>query len=321
MLKGYFPKQAQGFERERENHRLRREIVATLLANDMIDRGGPTFPYRLCGSAGVGPDTAALCFEGVRQLYGFEALTLAANRLDNQIKTQNQYRAHMEIMSVLRRQCYWLARRSGLLDKGVGAFLERYQGGVDILRQNASKVISEYEVENAAERIARMEAMEIPASLAKKIGELRGLISATDIIDLSEREDWPLLSVACLYHGFGDVFWFDKLRGAASSMTASDHWDRLAVRRLIEDFYRAQQRLSHAAISHISLRIKDLGAGREKPNRAWAKKVIASFCEVNETAVRHTQSALEELDRGEWTLAKLAIANTQMRELSVIAVS
>jgi len=52
-----------------------------------------------------------------------------------------------------------------------------------------------------------------------------------------------------------------------------------------------------------------------------AELALTSFIEVNAQVVEHTQSALEELDKGNWTLAKLAIANTQMRELSVIAVS
>ncbi len=321
MLQNYFPKGVHAFEDERKAHRLRREIVATVLANDMIDRGGPTFPYRLSGSAGVGPNTAALCFEGVRQLYGFEALVAQANDLDNKISTKAQYALHGEIMQVLRRQSYWLARRSKMLDDGLGAFLGKYSSGIEALGENISKYLSAYEIENASRRAQGLEKTGVPRDLAKKVGYLRTLISGSDVIDLSLQENWSLLSVACLYHGFGDVFWFDRLRGAASSLEAVDRWDRLAVRRLIEDFYRAQQRLTRAAMAHISLSPTELGDGRENPDRKWAGQALGSFVSVNANAVEHAHAALEELDRGQWTLAKLAIANTQMRELSVNAVS
>ncbi len=320
MLQGYFPKRAQEFTDERKTHRLRREIVATILANDMIDRGGPTFPFRLCGSAGVDPCTAALCFEGVRQLYGFDALVAAANALDNTIATEAQYAVHMQIMQVLRRQSYWLARRSKLLDNGIGAFLETYQGGIDILRKNMAGFISKYESDMAKSRIDLLVKDGVPSNLAKQVGHLRNLISATDIIDLAQEQNWPLLSAACLYHGFGDVFWFDRLRGAASSLTAVDHWDRLAVRRLIEDFYKAQQGLTRAAMIHMAKTNQTANGEMDNPTRAWSKVGIASFTKVNAAVVEHAHAAIEELDRGQWTLAKLAIANTQMRELSVIAI-
>ncbi|MBL4596688.1 MAG: NAD-glutamate dehydrogenase [Robiginitomaculum sp.] len=321
MLRGYFPKQVHEFEDERQNHRLRREIIATILANEMIDRGGPTFPYRLCGSAGVDANTAALCFEGVRQLYGFDALVAQTNQLDNQVSTDAQYFAHSEIMQVLRRQSYWTARRTKLLKDGIGPMLSTYSSGVKKLSSSCDNFLSKYEIEKAKLRIQDMTKRGIPKALAKRIGYLRALISASDVIDLSRDEGWPLLSVACLYHGFGDVFWFDRLRGAASTLEADDHWDRLAVRRLIEDFYRAQQRLTRAAMAHITLSPNSLKMAQETPSRHWAKQVLASFVEINAGAVEHTYSALEELDKGEWTLAKLAIANTQMRELSVIVVS
>ena len=43
-LRRYFPKAMQErFAEEIDNHRLRREIIATMLANSMINRGGPSF--------------------------------------------------------------------------------------------------------------------------------------------------------------------------------------------------------------------------------------------------------------------------------------
>ncbi|MBL4757601.1 MAG: NAD-glutamate dehydrogenase [Rhizobiales bacterium] len=321
MLRQYFPKGVHEFKDERSSHRLHREIVATILANDMIDRGGPTFPYRLCGSAGVSPDVGALCFEGVRQLYGYEQLVSETNKLDNKISSEAIYSAHFEIMSVLRRQTYWVARRPNMIKDGLGSMLDAYSDGVREMSTNVDKFLSQYEVDKSAARNQILLDLGVPKSLATKISRLRTLISASDIIDLASKENWPLLSVASLYHGFGDVFWFDRLRGAASTLEANDHWDRLAVRRLIEDFYRAQQRLTRAAMSHITLLSGNLGEGIKKPSREWRDKALTSFIEVNAQVVEHTQSALEELDKGNWTLAKLAIANTQMRELSVIAVS
>jgi len=320
-LQQYFPKNVQKFENERKQHRLHREIIATVLANDMIDRGGPTFCYRLCGSAGVDAGVAALCFEGVRELFGYEDLVAKVNKLDNKIPAAAVYYAHSEIMGVLRRMSYWTARHPKLVNTGLKNLFETYHPGIQEMAKNTNKFLSQYELEKAEARTTALVELGVPDTLSREIARLRTLVSATDVIDLSKQEDWPLLSVASLYHGFGDVFWFDRLRGAASTLHAKDHWDRLAVRRLIEDFYRAQQRLTRAAMSHITLLASEFGEGRQKPDRNWVLKSLESFSQVNASAVGHAHAALEELDKGQWTLAKLAIANTQMRELSVTAVS
>src|SRR5262249_23585014 len=50
----YFPKRMQtAWRNEIEGHRLRREIVATVVANSMINRGGPTYLVRVADPAGA----------------------------------------------------------------------------------------------------------------------------------------------------------------------------------------------------------------------------------------------------------------------------
>ena len=52
----YFPKLiAQKFPDALEKHRLRREIIATQLANSMINRGGPSFVVRIADQTGASP--------------------------------------------------------------------------------------------------------------------------------------------------------------------------------------------------------------------------------------------------------------------------
>src|SRR5204862_4643935 len=57
-LKAYFPAQLGVYGEEMAQHRLRREIIASVITNEIVDRCGPTFPSRL--RAGAGCDTTAL---------------------------------------------------------------------------------------------------------------------------------------------------------------------------------------------------------------------------------------------------------------------
>src|SRR5258708_25174214 len=62
-LRGYFPTALAPYEDEMKRHRLRREIVATVIGNELINLCGPTFPGRLMASAGCGVRELVVSFE------------------------------------------------------------------------------------------------------------------------------------------------------------------------------------------------------------------------------------------------------------------
>ena len=66
-----------------EHHRLRREIIATQLANSMINRGGPSFVVRIADQTGAAPAAIAAAFAAVRDSYGMTALNGEIDALDN----------------------------------------------------------------------------------------------------------------------------------------------------------------------------------------------------------------------------------------------
>ncbi|MDQ2861907.1 MAG: NAD-glutamate dehydrogenase, partial [Pseudomonadota bacterium] len=89
-LEGYFPKALGAFEEEMKRHRLRREIIATVIDNDLVNLCGPTFPGRLRAAAGC--DTAALvtAFEAARQVLRFSESWARVERLDGRAPTSGQ---------------------------------------------------------------------------------------------------------------------------------------------------------------------------------------------------------------------------------------
>ncbi len=318
VLKRYFPKAVHNFQHEREHHRLRREIISTILVNDIVNQGGPTFIYRLASGAGSSIADCARSFEAARHLFGFDDLIARINSYDNRAPAAGLYELHREVMRLVRRESYWLARRFGNTDTGgLSGFIAKYQPGIATLRKEVSNFISIYEQDRITRRIARFVDDGVPEYLAHDIAMLRPLISATDVLDIADKENWSALSVATLYHAFGDTFRFDRLRGAAGQLDTDQRWDRLAVRRLIEDLYSAQRGLTSSAIIHAGKTDKRPKGNGETPDRAWAQGLVQSWKEENGELAEKTMLIFDELDAtGGWTLAKLAIANTQMSELA-----
>ena len=65
----YFPQALARFEPEMKRHRLRREIIATVMANEVVNMCGPTFPDRLRGSAECDTTALIIAFEAARRVF------------------------------------------------------------------------------------------------------------------------------------------------------------------------------------------------------------------------------------------------------------
>ncbi|MAL08179.1 MAG: glutamate dehydrogenase [Maricaulis sp.] len=320
-LKGYFPEDLDRFEDRMQAHRLRREIIATVLANEMINLGGPTFVHRAKESTGASTASIARAFEAGRQIFRFAALTERINALDNKAPAEVQIALHREIIRLLRRQTYWLARRGRgreadapvLIDDVIAA----YRPGVDALRERADDIVSEFEKKRVRQRARGFVSAGAPKDLARDVASLRPLTSSSDVVDLALRKDWPLESAAWVYHAAGSRFTFDRLRSLGGEVSSDLHWDRLAVRRLIEDLYASQYTVAASAMRHARESGGALAKGVEAPGASWAQDVIEAWSVANAEEAGRVDTAIEELEgTGVWTLSKLAIASTQLREMA-----
>lgn len=320
----YFPKALSKFAKQMQAHRLKREIIATRLANDMINMGGPLFVQRTLEASGADIAAIARAFAAGRAIFRFDDLIGRINALDTKIPADAQLRLHEEVMGLLSRQTIWLARRARSEEAGkatpIDDLIKAYREGADKLKGWGEDVLSGHERAGVAGRRSALEETGAPAKLAGEAAELQPLTPATDIIDLAKGAGWPLEAAARLYHEAGDRFSFDLLRSAAGGLSSSLHWDRLAARRLSEDLYSSQLAICEAIARYASEAGGKLGSGAENPGEDWASELVSSWQVVNAHDVDRADKAIEELSAsGSWTLSKVAIASTELRELAQAA--
>ncbi|MEO1040251.1 MAG: NAD-glutamate dehydrogenase [Pseudomonadota bacterium] len=320
-LLSYFPHQLKPYGEAMHGHRLKREIIATMLANDMVNLGGPTFVHRAMESTAADGAAVARAFEAGRAIFRYSDLTDRINALDNQAPTAVQHQLHEEIIRLLRRQTYWLARRARGFEQGqvetIDEIIDAYRPGVDQLKGFVSAIASEHDQAGMTQRLDAYVEAGAPEDLARDVAQLRPLTSSSDVIDLSVRRSWPLEATAQLYHAIGARFRFDELRGSGGRISSDLHWDRLAVRRLIEDLYASQLSISEAMIGFAGEAGGSHQSRVETPDRDWAEALVDAWQSAHAVDVDRADAALDELAAsGGWTLSKVAIASTQLRELA-----
>ncbi len=97
-LMGYFPKVLrEKYRQQIGRHRLRREIVATVVANSMVNRVGSAFVAQIASDTGRLASDIARAYLAAGRVFGFDQLWTATEALDGKAPAQAQYALFAEI--------------------------------------------------------------------------------------------------------------------------------------------------------------------------------------------------------------------------------
>ncbi|MBO9557813.1 MAG: NAD-glutamate dehydrogenase [Caulobacter sp.] len=310
-LKGYFPPALGQYGEAMQQHRLRREIIATVLDNQMINMCGPTFPSRLRAAAGCDTTALVIAFAAAREILGVDALWDQISALDGKASASGQLALYKALAYAQRSLTFWLARRAFKDKSTVKALVEAYGPSVKALSALGTSILSPFEQKAVAKRAKAYVADGAPEALALAVAALQPVTTAADLVDLGNASSWSVENVARLYHQVGAAYGFDRLRSAAGSFVGGDAFERLAVRRLIEDMLSEQTAITQAVLKFAA----NAQAGDDEVS---AKAAVTSWGALRTEAVRAAKRTVDDIEQagGGWTFAKLTIANAALRGLA-----
>jgi glutamate dehydrogenase len=313
-LEAYFPKPLRKWDEPMRRHRLRREIIATVVANDIVNRCGPSFPSRLMAAAGCDVTAFVTAYEAAKAVLEVEPLWAQIDALDGKIPAAAQMALYRRTVAAVRGTTFWLARRAFREKLDVAALVGRYGAGFKALRRLTPEEVTPVERAAIHKRIADLEAAGAPGELARAAAVLQAISTGADLVDLAEASSWPLASVARVYNAAGAAFAFDRLRAAAAGYAVGDTFERTALRRLIEDMLAEQAQLARAVMDFA-------GGGQAGEDPRHAAEAVTSWAALRRDQAESARRVIEEIEAagGPWTFAKLTIANAALRELATEA--
>uniref|UniRef100_UPI001576E5BA NAD-glutamate dehydrogenase domain-containing protein n=1 Tax=Caulobacter sp. S45 TaxID=1641861 RepID=UPI001576E5BA len=316
VLEDYFPAGLARFEGEMRRHRLRREIIATVLANQIVDRCGPTFPARLTSSLGCDAAALVTAFETARQVFRLDEAWREVDALDYRIAAVAQMALYQEIAGALRGQTFWLAQRTGGRNPGVRALIDAYRPDVDVLQAAGSSLLSDFEREALEARMRVFSEAGAPEALARRVAGLRALTGAIGVSDLARSLGWPAAAMAGLYGAVGSSFGYDRLRAAAAGISAADDYERAALRGLVVELIEQQVARTREIAGGADA--AEANAAEAGADMAAAHTAVVRWSETRREAVDralHTLAGIEQTAGG-WTFPKLTIANAALRAVA-----
>ena len=281
-------------------HPLRRQLVATTLANEAIDCGGITFPYRLTEDSGAAGTDAIRAFAAATEIFGLDEVWNSIRAAD--VPTAVSAELLLESRRMLDRVSRWLlANRPQPL--AVGAEISRYAGQVRALQPSVSTWISGHQASDLDSRSAAAIERGAPADLARRIYGLLDVYCLLDIIDIADIVDRDGAEVAELYFALDAHIGIDWLLTAVSKLARGDRWHSLARLALRDDLYSSLRGITQAVL-----------AGGE-PEESVAEK-IAEWESTNSSRLARSRAALTEIaESGTLDLATLSVAARQVRNM------
>lgn len=302
MLYTYFPRALrEEFGDEIDRHRLRREIIATELANQIVNVGGITFVHRLQELSGAEPAQIVKAFVISRALHGLGPLRGRINALDNKVEAEIQTDMHRSIKRLISEQAAWFlsGNRMGL----IGPTIQKYRDGVTAVHDAPRTVVSGIEVVEIEETIATYIQKGVDADLASEISILGPMSAACDMVDVATSTGFSVADVTEAYFLIGSQLRLDRLRQDVRELVAGEHWDRLAIRRIGTDMTWYHRMLVEFALSH-------------KAEEEGAVANVAEWLSENEVVVNRFRQLFGELEAsGGMNISKLSLLSSQMRDL------
>ena len=241
------PLQSKKFAQLILQHPLKREILATSLSNCIVNEMGFSFVYRMQDETGAPASAVVRAFLITRQVLGLSEVWKQVEGLDGKIEAQNQLDIMINYARLARRITRWFLRmhRTRLeLEK----MITLYSSGLSALIKSLPDCLGEGFREQYDIHYQEFQKMGIPDNLAREFTTLRGLFSAMDLIEISQKLDISIKKSSEAYFAVGEFLDLGWVRQQVIIHSTENHWEALSREALRDDLDWQQRQLTMAIL-------------------------------------------------------------------------
>lgn len=305
LLVNAFPRQLQEqFAPAMESHPLRAQIIATRLANNMVNDMGPNFVHRKQDATGASVAEIASAYVVARECFNVRQLQEEIEAANNKMPAELQNQMLFQIRRMVRRATRWFLRHRNPSLSGIQEYLDFYKAAFDDLRKNVLNYLVEDERKGIETIIEKYIEQGAPKSLATQVGVLSSVFSAMDIAEVSNDTGKKLATVGELYFNLGakiSLHWFlDQI----NSQPVANHWQALARAAFREELDWQQRALTQVVL-------------KAKADVKEASEMLSTWIDENDVFIERWQHMLSDFRTTKsHEFAKFSVA---LRELMLLS--
>ncbi len=299
-LRRYFPERmVTKHGRQIENHRLRREIIATRLANDAINRGGPSLVSRLQDLTGCSVASVVAAYVVVRDGYELDALYREVDALDCKVDGAVQIALYQGIGRLIHAETAWFLK-NGEDGEPLGQRIETLREARRALEPALGGLMPEYTRQRLDERREALVEAGAPEGIAQRISMLHIAELIPDIALVAEMAGADIVASAKAFFAVTDALRIGRIAEAARSIDTAEYYDELALAHATQSIGAARRAIAAAAL-----------AAHPKSDDP-----VGDWLAAGGDAVERTRTRLQNLtEAGDLTVSRLTVAAGLMSDL------
>ena len=287
VLRSYFPAAlVERFGQHLDSHPLRKEIICTRVANELVNIGGITFAYRIMEEFNVGIDSVARAFIVARELFELGTAAKLHSELSPKTPLDAWFTVLRDNQRVLDRAVRWFITERGVVAGAtISELLENF-GSVVEMRRNLPEYLSGISRARVRAKRDAGEAWGLPEELI--VIWIRGFegYALLDVIRSAADHDFEATSLAPVYFATYDRFKVDELLGLITELPRSDRWEILARQAMRGALYETA--------AELALSVAE-GAKGDFSTVDGAQQALASWIEEHPTRVGNIDRILDEI--------------------------
>ncbi len=302
-LFAYFPAQIRDrFPDAIRDHRLRREIVATGIVNNMVNLAGISFDHRMTEDSGASVSDVARAFIASRDILGFSEIWREIDDLGSSVALDTQIELFRDARRMAERSTVWLLRhRHPPID--IGHEVDTFAAGLAFLGELLDSVVSGRPAADIAALRDRRIGDGVPAKLASRSARWPWLHAGFDIVEVAHTERTNVADAAVAYWSVFEAFDLGWLWDGVGALPRSDRWQEQARSAMRDDLMTLLAQLARNVMR-------------------TADGSPADWIAANERAVTRAITMHNEIRRAEsFDLTTLSVALRQLRNLTLTAVA
>lgn len=287
------------------SHRLYREIVATQVANDMVNLMGITFTERLMQSLGCDMGVITQAYITARDVFRLPEIWEGIEALDHKVPAALQMEMMSDLMRLVRRAARWFVRnrRSSIRpEQKIAAF----RPAVDAIRSNLSTLLHGDAHEFWQSKMDRLTKAGVPEDIANAVAGTASLYASLGIAQAAAQANSTESEVANVYFALGETLQLDWLNQQVSDIKVENHWQAMARESFRDDIEWQQSSLTSSVLGFVH-REGELQAG------------IDCWLECQDEQARRWRGVVAELQQAE--VKEFAMFSVATRELLDLAQS
>lgn len=253
-LRDYFPAPVTDrFGHLVTEHPLRRELIATILANQVLNSEGVTFVTRLMDQTSADPASVVKSYRIARQITDAERRW---EDLEGQVGSLEPWllqRLMTDVDSLVETTTRWFLNNpvgQQPIDVAIGAFADEFTALVETIGTSGA---------NAWQQ-ARLDSIEylvgegVPEGIARHHAYLEDLVHAPNIIELASQTGRSVSEVSGVFFRLGKAVRIDWLEQQAAALEPASRWERLAQQAAEADLVSLRRRLAERVLAKAGSR-------------------------------------------------------------------